>query len=143
GFVGDVDAVNTTLLQSLLDQNISVVLCPITHNGEGVLLNTNADTIAQETAKALSAFYDVQLVYSFEKSGVLLNAEDESSVIPVINPAKYNELKEKELVFAGMIPKLDNAFSALQSGVKKVLIGKAENLKSLVSGQSGTSIVYE
>lgn len=143
GYAGDVDSVNGKFLHSLLQQNIAPVLAPITHDQKGQLLNTNADTIAQETAKALSAFYDVQLVYSFEKSGVLLNADDEDSVIPVINPEKYKELKEKKLVFAGMIPKLDNAFSALQSGVKKVLIGKAENLKSLVSGQSGTSIVYE
>jgi acetylglutamate kinase len=143
GFAGDVDTVNSTFLHSLLQQNMAPVLAPITHDQKGQLLNTNADTIAQETAKALSSFYDVQLVYSFEKSGVLLNAEDEHSVISTINPAKYKELKEKELVFAGMIPKLDNAFSALQSGVKKVLIGKAENLKSLVSGQSGTSIIHE
>lgn len=143
GFAGDVDEVNGEFLQSLLEQSISPVLAPITHNGKGQLLNTNADTIAQETAKALSTLYDVQLVYSFEKSGVLLNAEDESSVIPVINKETYSELKEKGLVFAGMIPKLDNAFSALRSGVKKVIIGKAENLKSLVEGRSGTSIVYE
>lgn len=143
GYAGDVDSVNGTFLHALLQQQIAPVLAPITHDQKGQLLNTNADTIAQETAKALSTFYEVHLVYSFEKNGVLLNAEDENSVIPVINPEKYKELKEKELVFAGMIPKLDNAFSALQSGVKKVLIGRAEDLKALVSGQSGTSIIYE
>lgn len=143
GFAGDVDDVNASFLQALLEQNVSPVLSPITHNGKGQLLNTNADTIAQETAKALSSFYEVHLVYSFEKSGVLLNADDEASVIPVINPEKYRELKENGLVFAGMIPKLDNAFSALRSGVKKVLIGKAEALNSLVSEQSGTSIINE
>jgi acetylglutamate kinase len=143
GFAGDVDAVNGSFLQAVLEQNATPVLSPITHDGKGQLLNTNADTIAQETAKALSAFYEVQLVYSFEKNGVLLNAEDDASVIPVINPETYTELKEKGLVFAGMIPKLDNAFSALRSGVKKVLIGKAEHLSQLLSGTSGTSIVYE
>ena len=91
----------------------------------------------------MASRYDVHLVYSFEKAGVLLNAEDESSVLPVIDREKYSELKEKGLVFAGMIPKLDNAFSALQTGVKKVIIGKAENLLSLVTGKSGTAIVYE
>lgn len=143
GFAGDVDSVNGEFLHSLLQQNMSPVLAPITHDGQGQLLNTNADTIAQETAKELSKFYTVNLVYSFEKAGVLFNAEDEATVIPVINTEKYRYLKEQGLVFAGMIPKLDNAFSALQSGVKKVIIGKAENIKSLVSGESGTSIVYE
>jgi acetylglutamate kinase len=143
GFAGDVDEVDGRFLHSLLEQTISLVLAPITHDGRGQLLNTNADTIAQETAKALSAFYDVQLVYSFEKSGVLLNAEDETSVIPLINKEKYKDLKEHGLVFAGMIPKLDNAFSALASGVKRVIIGKAENLQELVNGTSGTSIINE
>ena len=143
GFAGDVDEVNSAFLHTLLQQHLAPVLSPITHDQKGQLLNTNADTIAQETAKALSSLYDVHLVYSFEKSGVLLNAEDEASVIPVINSKKYMELKEKGLVFAGMIPKLDNAFSALQNGVRKVLIGKAENLTSLIAGNAGTSIVNE
>jgi acetylglutamate kinase len=83
------------------------------------------------------------LIYSFEKAGVLLDANDDSSVINKINPASYKELKEKNLVFAGMIPKLDNAFAALNSGVKKVIIGKAENLYQLLDGTSGTTIVNE
>jgi acetylglutamate kinase len=140
GFVGDVDTVNTSLLQSLLEQNIAVVLAPITHDGNGLLLNTNADTIAQETAKALSRIYDVELIYSFEKSGVLMNADDYASVIPSINPTKYSELKEKQVIFAGMIPKLDNAFAAINSGVSKVIIGKAEQLKQLITGEAGTTI---
>jgi acetylglutamate kinase len=143
GFAGDVDGVNSEFLHNLLQQNISPVLSPITHDGKGQLLNTNADTIAQETAKALSALYDVHLVYSFEKSGVLLNVDDETSVIQLISKEKYGELKGSGLVFAGMIPKLDNAFSALESGVKKVIIGKAEKLLSLVNGESGTTLVYE
>jgi len=140
GFVGDVDEVNTRLLQSLLEQNIAVVLAPITHDGNGLLLNTNADTIAQEAAKALSSIYDVELIYSFEKSGVLMDAEDDASVIPSINPTTYSELKENQVIFAGMIPKLDNAFAAINSGVSKVIIGKAEQLQQLITGEAGTTI---
>ncbi|GAA4751299.1 acetylglutamate kinase [Flavisolibacter ginsenosidimutans] len=143
GFAGDVDEVNAGFLHALLQQNLSPVLAPITHNGKGQLLNTNADTIAQETAKALSKFYDVSLLYSFEKSGVLLDAEDENTVIPVITKETYKDLKEKSLVFAGMIPKLDNAFAALDSGVRKVIIGKADNLQHLLNGEAGTSIINE
>lgn len=140
GFVGDVDAVNTALLKSLLDEQVNVVLAPITHNGQGVLLNTNADTIAQEIAQALSSLYQVHLIYSFEKAGVLLDANNDATVIPAISPAYYSELKEKQLIFAGMIPKLDNAFAALAKGVHRVIIGKAEELEGLIQGTSGTSI---
>lgn len=143
GFVGDVDAVNTTLLQSLLQQDITVVAAPITHDGKGSLLNTNADTIAQEIAKAMSATYKVELVYSFEKKGVLLDVNDEDSVISRITPENYAVLKQEQRIFAGMIPKLDNAFSALQNGVQKVIIGKAEELAQLVQGQTGTTITHE
>jgi acetylglutamate kinase len=143
GFVGDVDSVNTSLFKSLLDQNMIVVMAPITQDGNGQLLNTNADTIAQETAKALSSLYEVHLIYSFEKNGVLMNADDDNSVIHSINPNSYKELKEKQIIFAGMIPKLDNAFAALNSGVTRVIIGKAEALHLLISGKAGTSIVHE
>jgi acetylglutamate kinase len=143
GFAGDVDAINTTLLKSILDQQVSVVLAPITHDQKGQLLNTNADTIAQEVANAMSTLYDVQLIYSFEKSGVLLDANDDSTVIPSINPAYYQQLKTEQKIFAGMIPKLDNAFAALNRGVKKVIIGKAEQLTDLITGKAGTSIVHE
>jgi acetylglutamate kinase len=85
----------------------------------------------------------VNLIYSFEKAGVLLDAADDSSVIHKIDPASYKKLKVENLVFAGMIPKLDNAFAALNSGVKKVIIGKAENLKELIAGHSGTTIINE
>ncbi|HEY6504527.1 MAG TPA: acetylglutamate kinase [Chitinophagaceae bacterium] len=141
GFVGDVDAINTVLLKSLLEQNIAIVFAPITHDQQGQLLNTNADTIAQEVAKGMSREYNVSLVYSFEKSGVLLDANDDATVIREINPAYYQQLKAKQKIFAGMIPKLDNAFTALNSGVKKVIIGKAENLEQLVIGSSGTTII--
>lgn len=143
GFVGDVDYINTQLVHSLLEKNLDLVFAPITHDGKGQLLNTNADTIAQELAKALSDQYEVTLVYSFEKKGVLMNAEDDGSVISSINPSYYEELKSKEIIFAGMIPKLDNAFAALHSGVKKVIIGKAEELNQLINGSSGTTVVNE
>ncbi|MEP7376475.1 MAG: acetylglutamate kinase [Chitinophagaceae bacterium] len=141
GYVGDVDAINSHLLTTLLDLNIAIVFAPITHDQQGQLLNTNADTIAQELAKGLSTEYDVSLIYSFDKAGVLLDANDDATVIHEINPAYYQQLKTKQKIFEGMIPKLDNAFAALGSGVKKVIIGKAENLDQLVAGKSGTTIV--
>jgi acetylglutamate kinase len=143
GFAGDVDSVNASLLTALLEQDITLVMAPITHDQRGQLLNTNADTIAQELAKALSVHYKVHLIYSFEKSGVLRHAEDETSLIPQINAASYKQLKEDGAVFAGMIPKLDNAFAALNSGVERVIIGKAENLHALIDGTTGTTIVNE
>jgi acetylglutamate kinase len=143
GFAGDVDEVNAALLDVLLAKNISVVLCPITHNQNGQLLNTNADTIAQETAKALSELYEVELIYTFEKKGVLQNVADESSVIPQIKPSSYKSLKNDNVINAGMIPKLDNAFVALKSGVKKVAIGRSDELNQIISGTSGTTILNE
>jgi len=142
GYVGDVDAVDAALLTSLLMLDKTLVLAPITHDGKGQLLNTNADTIAQEVARALCRSFDTSLVYSFEKSGVLLDADDDSSVITRIDPAYYKQLKEQQVIFAGMIPKLDNAFAALHSGVGKVIIGRAERLSALLTGQSGTTIVH-
>jgi acetylglutamate kinase len=149
GFAGDIDEINTVFLKSLLQQELAIVIAPITHDKKGQLLNTNADTIAQETAKVLSNYYDVQLIYSFEKSGVLLDVNDENSVIKKITWAYYQELKAPlkggggEKIFAGMIPKLDNAFTALNSGVKKVIIGKAEELNELITGIKGTSLTNE
>jgi acetylglutamate kinase len=143
GYVGDVDSVNTSLLTSLLLLDKTLVFSPITHDGKGQLLNTNADTIAQELARGLSTTFDISLVYSFEKSGVLLDADNDATVINRIGPVYYQELKDKKLIFAGMIPKLDNAFAALRSGVGKVIIGRAEELPQLLAGQAGTTIVHE
>lgn len=145
GFVGDVDSSQFPVgsWQSLLEEGFTLVMAPITHNGQGQLLNTNADTIAQEIAKGLGAEYNVKLVYSFEKSGVLLDTNDENSVINKINRSYYTELREKGLIFAGMIPKLDNAFAALDSGIQKVIIGKAEELNKLISGKAGTTIAND
>ncbi|MBL7697619.1 MAG: acetylglutamate kinase [Chitinophagaceae bacterium] len=141
GFAGDIDAVNTSLIKGLLEQGNDVVVAPITHDKNGQLLNTNADTIAQEIATAMSGLYDVSLVYGFEKAGVLMDAERDETVIPQIDPANYAELKKENVIFAGMIPKLDNAFAAIDKGVKKVIIGKAEQLGALIEGKSGTTIV--
>lgn len=143
GFVGDVDAINADLVKNLLEKNITLVFAPITHDQQGQLLNTNADTIAQELAKGLSEQYEVTLVFSFEKSGVLLDIADENSVIRNINPSSYRELKAKERIVAGMIPKMDNAFAALDAGVNKVIIGNALELSKLIQGTAGTTIVNE
>ncbi len=149
GFVGDVDVVNADLLNSLLQQDITVVLAPITHNKEGQLLNTNADTIAQEIAKAMSGLYETSLIYSFEKAGVLLDSHNDSTVISSLTKDYYEELKKpasdggEARIFAGMIPKLDNAFAAINSGVSKVIIGKAEEIADLINGNSGTTIIHE
>jgi acetylglutamate kinase len=143
GYVGDVDSVDAAFLTGLLLLNKSIVFAPITHDGKGLLLNTNADTIAQELALGLRRSFDVSLVYSFEKSGVLLDTNNEDSLIPRINPDQYEDLKSKQVIFAGMIPKLDNAFAALRSGVKRVIIGRAEELPLLLAGKAGTTIVND
>lgn len=143
GFVGDIDIINVPLFKNLLSQDISIVMAPITHDKNGQLLNTNADTIAQEIAKGLAAHYDVSLIYSFEKAGVLLDANDNETVIRFLTPGYYSELKDKNLVFAGMLPKLDNAFAALDSGVTKVIIGQADQLEQLIAGNQGTTIINE
>jgi acetylglutamate kinase len=140
GFVGDVDVVNTAAIEPLLIQDIAIVVAPITHDGNGQLLNTNADTIAQSIATSMSGKYEVSLLYCFEKNGVLLDANDDTSVIPAINPSYFKKLKEEQLIFAGMIPKLENAFEALERGVGKVIIGKAASILDLVNAKAGTTI---
>lgn len=140
GYVGDIDVVNASFIQQILQQNTAVVVAPITHDGRGQLLNTNADTIAQEMAKALSSLYQTILIYSFEKKGVLVDVTDDTSVIPVMNREQYLLLKNEGKIFAGMIPKLDNAFAAIDAGVNKVIIGQAEELAALVNTSSGTTI---
>jgi acetylglutamate kinase len=143
GFAGDIDRINSTWLKQLLENGLALVMAPITHDGKNQLLNTNADTIAQEIAKAMSSSFEVSLVYSFEKSGVLLEVEDENSVIKILRAGYYGELKESKKIFAGMIPKLDNAFTAISQGVNKVIIGKGEELDRLITGKSGTTISHE
>jgi acetylglutamate kinase len=140
GFVGDIDQVNTTFFSQLLLQNQTIVVAPITQDQNGQLLNTNADTIAQEIAKALSSIFDVSLIYSFEKKGVLRDVNDENSVINKLDSSTYQSLKNENLIFAGMIPKLDNAFAAITAGVKRVIIGDGTSLDALIEGTAGTTI---
>lgn len=143
GFVGDVDGINSPLVQQLLSANFSLVCAPITHDGQGSLLNTNADTIAQELAKGMSNLFEVSLIYCFEKPGVLMDANDDNSVIRQIDVASFGSLKKQNIISAGMIPKLQNAFTALQAGVHHICIGHADELPALIVLQSGTSIVHE
>ena len=140
GFVGDIDAVNTHLLLQLLSTNTKLVVAPITHDGKGQLLNTNADTVAQEIAKAMSSHFSTSLIYSFEKKGVMRDVSDENSVMQEMNAALFKRMKEDQSIFAGMIPKLDNAFAAIAAGVSKVIIGDAMELPDLIKGKSGTTI---
>ncbi|GAB2454148.1 acetylglutamate kinase [Hymenobacter qilianensis] len=127
GFVGDLpeQSINTELIQLLLEGNLTPVFCAITHDGHGQLLNTNADTIASTLARALAHFYQVELHFCFEKDGVLADVNDESSVIPQITPSLYTDLKASGAIAAGMLPKLENAFAALEAGVAKVIIENA------------------
>lgn len=136
GFVGDVKRVNTDLLVSLIHQGVVPVMAPLTHDGAGHLLNTNADTIAGETAKALARHFEVTLVYCFEKKGVLRDADDDDSVIPVITPELFRQYVEQGIIQGGMIPKLENSFSAVAAGVHQVII----TLATAIDGQSGTVI---
>jgi acetylglutamate kinase len=140
GFVGDIDAVDTDKIMALLHFGMSLVVAPITHDGAGQLLNTNADTMAQAIATAICSVYEVSLVYSFEKKGVLSDIHNNDSVIPVIDPDNYASLKANGQVNEGMIPKLDNAFEALQKGVTRVIIGDALEIDQLIAGKAGTTI---
>jgi acetylglutamate kinase len=128
GYVGDVKEVNIDNLSSLIQQGIIPVLAPLTHDGKGNMLNTNADTIAGETAKALAQAFDVSLVYCFEKKGVLMNEKDDDSVIPQINKTGFERFVGQGVIQGGMIPKLENAFSSIEAGVKEVIITSAAEL---------------
>ncbi len=136
GFVGDVERADGKKLQALIDAGITPVMAPLTHDGMGNILNTNADTIASETAKALASFYDVTLIYSFEKPGVLTDADDDSSLIPEITREDFNRLVAEGVINGGMIPKIDNALGAVDAGVKRVII----TLATAIDGQHGTII---
>ena len=137
GFVGDVDGADGKMLSALIEQGIVPVVAPLTHDGKGNMLNTNADTMAAETAKALAPYYDVTLTYCFEFPGVMRNPEDATSVIPEIRTDDYRMFKEQGIVSGGMIPKIDNAFNALNNGVKKVIITRADS----IDGKHGTHIM--
>jgi acetylglutamate kinase len=136
GFVGDVDRADGQMLSRLIEAGITPVMAPLTHDGQGHILNTNADTIASETAKALAPFYDVTLIYSFEKKGVLSNPDDDNSVIPTINRADFERYKADGTISGGMLPKIENALSAIDKGVNRVII----TLATAIDGNSGTII---
>lgn len=132
GFVGDVEKVNSKMISLLLSNGISPVFCAITHDKYGQLLNTNADTIASEIAIALSQDFETDLYYCFEKQGVLMDINDENSVIEQIDSKSYRKLKEEKIIADGMLPKLHNCFNALERNVSKVCIGDVK----MISGQN-------
>ena len=136
GFVGDVDAADGHMLSRLIEAGITPVMAPLTHDGEGHILNTNADTIASETAKALADIYDVTLIFSFEKKGVLSNPDDDESVIPTITRTLFNKYKADGTISGGMLPKIENALAAVEAGVSRVII----TLATAIDGHHGTVI---
>ena len=140
GFAGDVVTVNYDFFKTLLEKNCTPVIAPITHDGNGQLLNTNADTIASEIAKAMSHSYSVQLIYCFDKKGVLENINDDNSVIKIITKENFPGLKADKIIHTGMIPKIENALAAVDEGVQIVCIGYGLDLSKMVQGEAGTSI---
>jgi len=141
GFVGDVIEVNSPQLKSLLNLNISPIVAPLTHDQNGQLLNTNADTVAASLAKAMAAYYEVNLMYCFEKNGVLMDVENDDSFIRQMSLEDFAEFQENGIVKDGMIPKLTAGFEALKEGVAKVVICSAEGLD--VENLEGTELVLE
>ena len=136
GFVGDVDRADGRMLSTLIEAGITPVMAPLTHDGEGNILNTNADTIAAETAKALAPYYDVTLTFCFEKKGVLSNPDDDDSVIPVITRDDFTRYVSDGTIAGGMIPKIENSLDAVAAGVKRVVITKAD-----ARGQQGGTVI--
>lgn len=144
GFAGDLDAssIASKQLQKLLQAGFIPVFSAITHDGQGQLLNTNADTIASAIAVAMAGLYNSTLVYCFEKKGVLRNVDDDNSVISEIDPTTFNKLKSEAVIYEGMIPKLDNAFLAISKGVSSVIIGDAKDISELNrKGNFGTKLI--
>ena len=143
GYVGDilVDSVNTLSIKKFLEAGFTPVFSAITHNGLGQLLNTNADTIASALAVSLAKIYETKLIYCFEKDGVLRNVDDPESVIKSIKADEFEKLKAEEVIYEGMIPKLENAFEALGKGVKNVYIGNALYLHKYQQGEFGTCLL--
>lgn len=136
GFVGDVEKVDASLLAELIHKGVVPVMAPLTHDGKGNMLNTNADTIAGETAKALSELFDVTLIYCFEKKGVLRDEHDDDSVIPQITHTEFKQYVADGVIQGGMIPKLENSFDAINAGVSEVVI----TLASAINIGGGTRI---
>jgi len=136
GFVGNVDKAHGEMLHRLIEEGVTPVMAPLTHDGQGNILNTNADTIASETAKSLAPYYDVTLIFSFEKKGVLRNPDDDDSVIPTITHEDFIKYKADGTISGGMIPKIENALSAIDAGVGRVII----TLATAIDGLHGTVI---
>ena len=143
GFVGDVlkEKIPVKNLEVLLANNFTLVIAPLTHDGNGQMLNTNADTVASSLAVALSNSYDVRLIYCFEKNGVLENVDDDDSVITLITKEKYQQLLKDKKLFDGILPKIDNAFAAIDNGVKEVLIGHANDLLQNVTPDTKGTLI--
>ncbi len=141
GWVGDIDSINVQPIIRWLQDNLSIVVAPITYSPEGYLLNTNADTIAQTLATYLSPYFRVSLIYLFEKKGVLKNIEDNSSCITHIHAKELPLLKQNKIIYAGMIPKLENAFEAIAQGVHAVHIGMALDIEDILLQQTGTTLL--
>ena len=139
GFVGDVDRADGQMLGKLIEEGVTPIIAPLTHDGQGNILNTNADTMASETAKALAPLYDVTLIFSFEKKGVLSNPDDDESVIPVITRSDFERYRANGTISGGMLPKIENALHAVEAGVSRVII----TLATAIDGNSGTAIVGE
>jgi acetylglutamate kinase len=143
GWVGDVNAdnIDCNAWQLFLENNMVPVLSPLTHDSEGHILNTNADTMASVLSISLSKLYTVTLLYCFEKDGVLENVDDENSILAELNTVTYKALKENKKLFAGILPKIDNAFDAINNGVENVVIGNSTSLRELINGNTGTKII--
>ena len=139
GFVGDITEINTKALSDLIESSSSLVIAPITHDGNGQLLNTNADTIVTEIAIALSTIYNVKLIYSFEKAGVLKSLDNELDVIPELSESIIKKMQENGDIHTGMMPKTDNAVKAVNNGVNEVIIGNLVSIQNKIS--AGTRII--
>lgn len=137
GFVGDVKQADGATIARFIEAGLTPVIAPLTHDGKGTMLNTNADTMASEVAKAMAATYDVTLIYSFEKKGVLANPDDDDSVIPIITHKDFEQYKSDGTISGGMLPKIENALAAIDAGVDKVVI----TLATALNGNTGTTIV--
>ena len=137
GFVGDVECADGDMLSRLIEQGITPIIAPLTHDGKGTMLNTNADTMAAETAKALATVYDTTLIYCFELPGVMRDPEDADSLIASITGESYRALLAEGIISGGMIPKMENAFNAINNGVSRVIITKAD----AIDGTQGTHII--
>lgn len=141
GFVGDVTSVNTKLVEELIQNGVVPVIAPLTHDGKGQLLNTNADTMASEMARAFAQTFRVQLIYCFEKKGVLTDPTNDDSVINTLDPETFEEYKHSGVISEGMIPKLDNGFEALRGGVSEVVITNTDGVRT--GGAKGTRLMLD